>query len=134
MAESTRAEADLERQHRRAAIGNERQRHADHRDQAGNHGDIGEHEQEEGEGDAESEQPGEIVPRHEADGEAVAHDGKIEREDEEAAGKAEFLGNDGENEIGVAFRQEAQMALRAFQVTLSELAAAEPMPIFDWKP
>src|SRR4051812_37073038 len=50
----------------------------------------------------------------------------VEREQAQAAGKAELLGQGREDEIGLLFRQEAQMALAAIEKTSAqETARAE---------
>src|SRR4029077_9880461 len=85
-------EAEHDGQHRRAAIGNERQRHADDGNQSHHHRRVDEDVEEEIDGDAEAEQTAEMAAAAQRDGKAVDEDQRIEAEQDEPADQAELLG------------------------------------------
>ena len=99
------AEADARRDQRRAAIGDQRQRHAlgrqqthrdahvDHRLHAEEHGEPGAGEPDEG-----------VALAHEAE-QRADDDGQVERDDERDEQDAEFLGGDGDDEVGMGVGQ-----------------------------
>ena len=65
--------------------------------------------------------------RLDGDEEAAADDEDVEAEQGEHAEQSELLAHDGENEIGVAFRQVFELRLRALPNR-----PPEPIAILDW--
>src|SRR5262249_17932414 len=114
------AETEHDGEHRRAAVGNERQRHADDGYEAHDHCRINRHVEREIGHDPEPEKAPELAAAAEGDRETVADDEHVKRQQRDTADKAEFLGQGGEDEVGLLFRQKAQMALRAVQKALAE--------------
>src|SRR5260221_4319016 len=114
------AEAEHDGQHRRAAIGDQRQRHSEHRDETHHDRGLDEDMEKEIDGDAEAEQPAEMAAAAQRDGEAVDEDQRIKSEQGDAADETELLGQHGEDEVGLLLGQEVEMALRAVQEALAE--------------
>src|SRR6185437_7147461 len=105
------------------AIGDERQRHADDGNEAHHHRRIDEDVEEEVGGDAERQQSPELAAAAEGDGVAIDEDAGVEREQQQAAHEAPFLGQHGEDEVGVLLRQEGEMRLAPLHEALAENAA-----------
>ncbi len=119
-------EGDHHGQHRGAAVGDQRQRHADHRHQPHHHGDVDEDVEEDRAGQAERQQPAEMVAAAQRDGEAVAEDDHVDEDHPEPAQQAELLGQHGEDEVGLLLGQEVEVALRALQeAAAGDAAGAE---------
>ena len=117
------AESGEQRHHGGAAVADQGQRHAHHGHNAAHHAGVHEHVDEERERDRPS---GETCKRvlalhREVQGPADHH--RVEGQDEELAEQAEFLADDGEDEIGRAFRQELELCLAAVHVALAEDSA-----------
>ena len=117
------AEARHDGEHHCAAIGDERQRHADDRRKAHHHPRIDEHIEREGDDDAHRRQPREMRLGAQRDADAHQDDRVIDAEEHEGADKAELLAEDREDEVCLHLRQELQLALRAEHVALARKAA-----------
>ena len=103
------AKADEDRQHRRAAVGYQRQRHADDWNQASHHSDIAEDVEEECRGNAEPKQSRELAARAPGDCQSVNDEERIEPKQTQGANQSKLLGQHREYEIGLLFRQKIQM-------------------------
>src|SRR5215475_3027345 len=72
--------------------------------------------------DAQPQQSAELVAAPQGDHEPVANHQRIEGQEAAAAEKAELLSQGREDEVGVLFRQKAQMALAAIEKTSAQKA------------
>src|SRR5580704_12899436 len=117
------AEAEHHGEHRRTAIGNQRQRHPDDRDQPHHHPRVDENVKKEIADDPETQEAAEMVAASECDRKAVDDDQRVESEEPEPADEAELFGQGGKDEVGLLLRQKAQMALAAVQKALAKQPA-----------
>src|SRR6185312_13347930 len=99
------------RNHSRSAIGNQRQRHPDDRNEAHDHRGVDESIEKEIGRDPKTKQPSEEAAAAQGDGKGIADQDDIKPEQDQAADEAEFLGDHREDEIGLLLGQEAQMGL-----------------------
>ena len=125
------AQAEHQRQHGRAAVGDQRQRHADDGDQAGHHRDVDGDVDEQVEHHADREQAGELAGCPQRDHQAQQDHEQEEAEDRDGADEAQLLGQHGEGEVGVLLGQEAELGLAAVQKPLPQ-KPPEPSAILDW--
>jgi hypothetical protein len=105
--------AEHQRQQRRAAIGDQRQRHADDRRKPDHHRDIDADVQSQNHGNAGGEQSRERGARAQRDQHERTQERCIEGQQSERADEARFLREHREDEVGVFFGQKVQLALRA---------------------
>src|SRR5437763_2728748 len=108
------------RNHSRSAIGNQRQRHPDDRNETHDHCYIDESIEKETGGNSQAEQPSEQTAAPQGDRKGIADHDHIEPEQDQAADEPEFLGDHRKDEIGLLLRQKAQMGLRPEQEALAE--------------
>ena len=117
------AEAEAERDHRRAAVADEGQRHAHDRQDAAHHAHVDEGVGEKAERDRAGEQAREDRRRLGGDHQA-AKDQEDEAEHQaDAADQAELLGERGEDEVGGALGDELEVGLGALHEALAGRAA-----------
>ena len=117
------AQPQPQRHHRRAAVADEGQRHAHHRQDAADHAHVHEGVGEEDHGHRAGQQAREQRGRVQRDGQA-AEDQEDEAGDQaQVAGQAELLGVGGEDEVGGALGNELQVRLRALHEALAADAA-----------
>ena len=111
---------------RRAAVADEGQRHAHHGHESHHHADVHDDLPEEVEEYACGQRGAEAVLGV-AHGAVHGHEEQAEQRDEgHASGKAPFLAEHGYGEVGMLFRQKAQLTLRARKKALAEhLARAD---------
>src|ERR1700683_1421004 len=112
-----------QRDHGSAAVADQRQGHADDRQDAAHHAGIDEHIKEEAQGDGAPRQARKCVLALPREIQRPPDDHGVEREDQELSEQAEFLADDRENEIGRTLRQKFQLRLAAIHVSLAEYAA-----------
>src|ERR1041384_7197670 len=108
------------RNHSRSAIGNQRQRHPDDRNEAHDHRGVDESIEKEIGRDPKTKQPSKEAAAAQGDGKGVADQDDIEPEQDQAADEAEFLRDHREDEIGLLLGQKAQMGLGPEQEPLAE--------------
>ncbi len=102
-----------------AAVADEGQRYAHHRQQAADHAGVDQHVEEERQREGAGDEATEGVAGVGRNPQAAGDDRKIQAEQQQDAQPAEFLAVDGQDEVGVAFGQEVQLRLGAFQITLA---------------
>ncbi len=103
-----------------ASIAHQRQGHAHHGQYAGDHPDIHEYVHEKGKRNAACEKPAEGVLRLYRHDDAAPRQHQVHEEQYNDADQPEFLGKHGDDEIGLAFRQEIEMRLGSVEQSLSE--------------
>src|SRR6266478_5960626 len=114
------AEACQQRDHRRTAIADHRQRHADHGQDAAHHAGVDEHVDEEAERDGAARQARKgVLPLH-REVQGAADDGAVQDQEHETRQQTEFFADDSEYEVGGTLRQEFQLSLTAHHVALAE--------------
>src|SRR5690554_1145022 len=106
-----------------AAVADQRQRHADHRQQATDHADINEYIDKKGERHAAGQQLAEGLLGVVGDVEAPGDDQQIDQYQQGHPDQTELLGQHGNDEVGMPFGQEVQMGLGALQPALAIDAA-----------
>src|ERR1700678_2270582 len=117
------AEAGQQRDHGSAPVADQRQGHADHRQDAARHAGVDEHIDEEAQCDGASGQARKsVLALHGQIQRASDHDA-VQRQNEQLAQQAELLADDGEDEIGGPFRQEFKLRLAAVHIALAETPA-----------
>jgi hypothetical protein len=117
------AEAGKQRHRRGAAIADQRQRHAHHGQQPGDHAAVDHHVDEERHADGAGEQARIGVARAARDPQAAADDKNIQKQQQQHADQAPFLGEHREDEVGGVFGQEFELRLGAVVPALAEPAA-----------
>ena len=117
-------------QQRRAAEGDERQRHAGDRQHADDRADVDERLDDDPRGDAGGQQHAEPVGRAQRRPDAEHAEGDEQRDDQEGADQTELLADDGEDEVGVGVGQEAPLGAARAQADADQPAVAEPTS--DW--
>ena len=111
------------------------------RDHPGDAADHDEHLQRDHEGQADAEQPAEVIRSGEADAHAAGDEEQVQREDGEQAGEAELLAEAGDDEVAFGERDDGragprpspvpmQPAVREAEQALHELVAAA-LPVVD---
>src|SRR5579863_9027562 len=116
-------EARQQRDHRRAAIADHRQRHADHGQNAAHHARVDEHIDEEAERDGAARQARKRVLSLHREIQGAADDDAVQDQEHQARQQTELLSNDRKYEIGGALGQEFQLRLTAHHVALAEHTA-----------
>src|SRR5882724_7288277 len=114
------AESRQQRDHRRAAIADHRQRHADYGQNAAHHAGVDEHVDEEAERDGTAREARKgVLPLH-REVQGAADDDAVQDQEHQTRQQTEFLANDRKYEIGGTFRQEFQLSLTAHHIALAE--------------
>ena len=109
--------------HRRPAIGDQRQGDADDRHQPGHHRHVDHEEQEERSRDPVGQERGVSVAVRQPGEDAEPDDQCVKHQQGKGPDEAEFLGQRGEDEVGVLFGQEVQPRLCALHIALARPAA-----------
>jgi hypothetical protein len=123
---SARCVSNVARQqghHRCAAVAHQRQRHADHREQAADHAGVDEDVHEEGEREARGEQARERVLHLRREVHGAADDEQVQQHQHDQPEQAELLADHREDEVGVALGQVVELRLRTLHPALAEHAA-----------
>ena len=113
------ADADHDRHHRRSAIAEERQRDADHGREAHDHQHVDRDVEEDDHGEPAARQLAEAAWGVERDCSRPAQQQGEHHDHEQSADQPPFLCHGGEDEIGMAFGQVIEMALRSLQIALA---------------
>src|SRR5882762_8750565 len=114
------AEARQQGDHRRAAIADHRQRHADDGQNAAHHAGVDEDVDEETERDGAARQARKgILPLH-REVQGAPDDDAVQDQQHQARQQTEFLADDCKYEVGGTLRQEFQLSLTAHHVALAE--------------
>ena len=100
------ARADAENEKGRAAVAHEGQRHAHHGQDTTDHAHVDEGVREEDAADGARKEAGEARFGEGRNVEAAADERSVERKQDEVADKAEFLAENGEEEVARAFGNE----------------------------
>src|SRR5688572_23548887 len=116
-------EAGHQGHERSAAVADERQRHADDREQAHDHARVHAGVHEERERDAAREQAGEGIAALQSHGHAAADDEEVADQQRHEPEQAELLADHREYEVGRALWQELELRLAAVHPALAEHAA-----------
>src|SRR5207302_1495784 len=105
-------EAEQGDQHGRAAIAHQRQGHAHHGQEAGDHSDVDEHLRREQGRDPERDQAAHRLARRRRDVETAEQQQRVAGEQHQAPDEPPRLGEYGEDEIRVTLREKGEPALR----------------------
>src|SRR5580693_1169098 len=116
------SKARQKRDHGGASVADQRQRHADHRQDAAHHAGIDEHVDEEAERDGAPGQPGERVLALHGEVQSPADHHAVQGQDQQLTEKTEFLADHREDEVGGALGEELELRLAAVHVSLAEHA------------
>src|ERR1700722_7783324 len=116
-------EARQQRDHRGAAVADQRQRHSNHRQYAAHHAGIDEYIDKEAERDGAARQAGERVLTLHRHVQGAPDEHAVQRQDQELSEQAELFADDGENKVRRSLRQELELRLTAVHVAFAEHAA-----------
>src|SRR5277367_6030996 len=117
------AEPRQQGDHRGAAVADHRQRHAHHRQNAAHHAGVDEYIDKETERDRAARQARKCVLALHREVQGASDDDAVQNQEHETGQQSELLADNGEDEVGRAFRQEFELCLTTHHVALAEQAA-----------
>ena len=119
------ADENQERDHRGAAVADERQRDTCHRHDTNRHPDVHEHLEQDHHADASGEDAPVHVARQDGDPERAPDKESIEHQEHRCAQEPVAFADHGEDEVGVVLRKEVQRGLRRHVPAAGERARSD---------